>query len=361
MMSNVAVVTVIPHLKDIFPSENIEFYSRLMLTLPSLMIALLAPFLGHLIHRVGKKKSALVALFLFSVTGTAGFYLNTIESILLSRALFGLSIAILMIVSTSLIGDYFTEHKRHKFMGLQSAFTSIGGVLFVVGGGMLSDISWHYPFLIYLIGIFLLPFAYKFIKEIPKEQHEISSEVDQKVFFVYILAFIVMTIFYVLPTQVPFLMMNHFSASGTLTGTIISSAFVFHAIGSLLFAKLKKTYSFKTIYILGLFIIAIGFIFIGNITNIYYFFITAPMMGLGGGLIMTCTTAWMLSLVSAKKRVKSSGYLTSSFFMGQFFSPIFTMPIVATFGVQHFFIIFGSCILFIVSIFTLKNLLTNKL
>jgi MFS family permease len=137
MMSNVAVVTVIPHLKDIFPSDNIEFYARLMITLPSLMIAILASFLGHLIYKIGKKKSTLFALVLFGSTGTAGLYLNTIENLLISRALLGIAIAMLMIVSTSLVGDYFEGEDRHRFMGLQSAFTSIGGVFFVVGGGVL--------------------------------------------------------------------------------------------------------------------------------------------------------------------------------------------------------------------------------
>ena len=329
-----------------------------MITLPSLMIAFLAPFLGHLIHNVGKKPAAIFGLILFTLSGTAGFYLDSIESILFSRALLGIAIATLMIVSTSLVGDYFKDEARHKFMGLQMAFTSIGGIFFVVGGGILSDISWHYPFLIYLIGIVLLPFAIKHIIATPNHTLEQNDEADEKVFFIYILAFLLMSIFYVLPTQMPFLFMNHFGASGTLTGAIISSAFVFHAIGAITFAKLKKKYHFKHIYLLGLFIISLGFVFIGFIENIYLFFITAPMMGFGGGLMMTNVTSWMLSLVSHKKRVKSSGYLTSSLFMGQFFSPIITMPIVAIFGVQDFFIIFGGIILLvllIISFFTFQK------
>ena len=58
-MSNVAIVTMLPHLKDYFKDiSNIEFYSRLMLTLPSLVIAVgtqriwpaRAFTLGHLTH-----------------------------------------------------------------------------------------------------------------------------------------------------------------------------------------------------------------------------------------------------------------------------------------------------------------------
>jgi MFS family permease len=342
-MSNVAIVTVIPHLKDHFDYENIELLSRLMITMPSIMIALLAPFLGHIIHKIGKKVSAVFSLVLFGVAGSAGLYLNSMESLLASRALLGIAIAALMIVSTSLVGDYFSGEKRHKYMGIQSAFISFGGVLFVVGGGVLSDVDWRLSFAIYLIGFLLLPFVIKYLIEFKVDDNFLTSEEDlnPNLFKIYFLAFLLMVIFYVLPTQMPFLMINHFGASGTLTGAIISLAFVFHGLGALSFARLKKRFEFRRIYLIGMGIIGLGFIFVGLIENIYLFFLTAPILGFGGGLMMTNVSAWMLSLAHHTKRVKSSGYLTSSLFMGQFFSPIATMPIVAYFGVQDFFMVFG--------------------
>lgn len=347
MMSNVAVVTVIPHLKDYFQADNIELLSRLMLTLPSIVIAFLAPFLGHIVHKFGKKNSALFALLLFALAGTAGLYLETLNLILASRALLGVSIATLMIVSTSLVGDYFQGEKRNRYMGLQNAFTSVGGLFFVVGGGVLSDINWRYPFAIYLIGAVLFPIVYKFLVE--KKEDEIAQEqdiqIDGKLLPIYFLAFLMMIIFYILPTQMPFLMINHFNASGTLTGAIISSAFFFNALGAISFSKLKNRFEFATIYLIGLSVVALGFILIGLVREVHYFFLTAPMMGFGGGILMTTVTAWMLNRAHHTKRVKSSGYLTSSFFAGQFFSPIITMPLVSYFGVQHFFIVMGCIVI----------------
>ncbi|MBD3798097.1 MAG: hypothetical protein IE887_10310 [Campylobacterales bacterium] len=56
-----------------------------------------------------------------------------------------------------------------------------------------------------------------------------------------------MLIFYVLQTQMPFLIINHFGASGSLTGAIIATAFVANALGALSFSKLKKHFQYKTI------------------------------------------------------------------------------------------------------------------
>ena len=104
---------------------------------------------------------------------------------------------------------------------------------------------------------------------------------------------------------------------------------------------MKKRFTYIEIYLIGITIIAIGFVFVGLVDKLYLFFLTAPVLGFGGGIMMTNINAWMLSVAHHSKRVKSSGYLTSSLFLGQFFSPVLTMPIVANFGVQYFFIVVG--------------------
>ena len=171
------------------------------------------------------------------------------------------------------------------------------------------------------------------------------QELPKSLLPIYILAFLLMVIFYILPTQMPFLIMNVFHASGTLAGEIISAAFVFNALGAISFVKLKKRFDFKTIYMIGLSIVAIGFIFIGLVEDVRLFFITSSIMGFGGGVLMTTITAWMLSLAHHSKRVKSSSYLTSALFLGQFSSPILFHPFVSYFGVKHFFIVIGITII----------------
>lgn len=351
MMSNVAIVTSLPRFQEYFSHiKNIEFYSRLMLTLPSLTIGILAPFLGHFVFRFGKKSSAIIALAIFALTGSAGLFLEKIEYFLISRALFGIAIATLMIVSTSLIGDYFKDKARYKFMAYQSSFMAVGGVLFVLGGGFLSDINWRLPFGIYLIGFLLLPMAIYFLYEVPKDSilNEEETIISTKLFVVYFFAFFYMLIFFILPTQIPFLLIDHFHASGKVAGSIISLAFLANALGAISFSKLKVRFTYSSIYLIGLFVISFGFLSISLVNNIFLFYFTAPILGFGGGIMMTNITAWMLSRSSNKRRVKSSGYLTSALFLGQFFSPILFHPLVNYFGVQKFFFVIAISLLLIV-------------
>lgn len=359
-MSNVAIVTMLPHLKDYFKYvDNIEFYSRLMLTLPSLVIALLAPILGHFIFRFGKKKAVIIALFFFSLFGSSGLYLDSIENLLISRAFFGICVATLMIVSTSLVGDYFKEQDRHKFMGYQSAFMGVGGIFFVMGGGFLSDISWRFPFAIYLIGLILLPLVFFNLKEVKIEtdKKEEIGQISSNILFVYFLAFFFMLIFFILPTQIPFLIIEKFHASGSLAGTIIAAAFFCNALGAITFSKLKTKFNFPTIYLIGIFLMATGFSLIGLVSNVHYFFFTSPILGFAGGIMMTNVTAWMLSKTNHEKRVKSSGYFTSAIFLGQFLSPVVFHPIINEMNdIQDFFLLIGSFLFVIIFIFVLIKL-----
>ncbi len=350
MMANVAVVTVLPHLSTLFKEvPHIELLSRLMITLPSLAIALLSPVLAPLINRFGKQRSALLALLLFCFFGTAGLYLDSIYTLLASRFLLGVAIAIVMIVATTLVGDYFKAELRNKYMGLQSAFMSLGGIIFIIGGGWLSDLNWRLPFAIYFIGIVIFILVFKYLYD-PKEEHKLIEEeahlLNHNLWYIYLLAFILMLVFYILPTQMPFLIMNVFHANGSLTGAIIAMAFIFNAVGALTFVKLKKHFKHRTIYIIGMGVMAFGFMIIGHIHNVYLFFLSSPIMGLGGGILMANMSTWMLSVAHHTKRLNASSYLTSALFLGQFASPIATHSLVSHFGVQHFFIL-SAWLLFI--------------
>jgi len=356
MMSNVAIVTTLPYIKKYFNNvENIDFLSKLILTAPSLAIAFLAPFLGHIIHRIGSKKSTVIGLIMFSIFGSAGLYLNSIYSILISRVLLGIAIAVLMITATTFIGEYFIGEERHKFMGLQSIFIALGGVFFTVTGGILSDIKWRYSFGVYFIGLFVLYLIVKYIHKKDmldfKEIKEIGNNINVNLIHVYFLAFLLMLVFYIIPTQIPFLLMHKFKANGSFTSMIIANAFFFNMLGAFSFAKLKKRFHFFKLYLLGFLVMAIGFIGIGMIKSIYFFFITSSLTGFGAGILIPTIRSWLLHNAHYTKQVKASGYLTSSLYLGQFASPIVFHPFIDIFGIQRFFFIIGMIINVIIFFF----------
>ena len=100
---------------------------------------------------------------LYAVAGVGGFFLNNLYYILISRAILGISVGMSMTIVITLIADYFEGIERQKFVGLQIAFMSIGGILFIGFGGILADFGWRYPFLIYLFSLLVLPLTIIFL------------------------------------------------------------------------------------------------------------------------------------------------------------------------------------------------------
>jgi len=343
IMSGITIVSSLPLISHTFSNiENIEFLSKLMLTIPAIMIALFSPIAGHIVDRWGRLKPLYMGIILFIVGGSSGFYLHDFYTILVGRAILGLGVALIMTSSTALIGDYFDEETRHKFMAKQGMVVALGGILFITSGGLLAQVHWSYPFAIYFIPILFVPFLWKFLYEPKKHIPSEDLEVEVKLLPVYLTAFFVMVLFYMLPTQFPYLIMNTLGGKPQTIGFVIATAMTFNALTAMQYAKIKARFSYIQIFAVTFTLFALGLYIISQATSIAgLFFATAPI-GMGFGLLFVNTNAWFLSLVPAHKRGKAAGILTSSFFLGQFSSPILFEPIVSTYGIQTLFLIVSA-------------------
>jgi MFS family permease len=81
----------------------------------------------------------MLAIILFAVAGASGLVLDSLPALLVGRAALGIAVGAIMTVATALAGDYFAGPQRQAFMGRQGAFTGIGGLVFITGGGSSRD------------------------------------------------------------------------------------------------------------------------------------------------------------------------------------------------------------------------------
>jgi len=356
IMSGITIVSSLPLISHTFSDiPNIEFLSKLMLTVPSIIIALFSPIAGHIIDKFGRLKPLYIGIFLFIVGGSSGFYLHDFYVILVGRAVLGLGVALIMTASTALIGDYFDEKTRHKFMSKQGMTVGLGGILFITSGGLLAQIHWSYPFAIYFIPILFLPFLLGTLYEPEKHKHTEDLEVEAKLLPVYLTAFFVMVLFYMLPTQFPYLIVNTLGGKPQTIGFVIATAMTFNAITAMQYAKIKARFSYIQIFSATFALFGLGLFVISQASSIPgLFFATAPI-GMGFGLLFVNTNSWFLSLVPAHKRGKASGVFTSSLFLGQFASPILFEPIVSAYGIQGLFLIIAVLSILISVILLMKS------
>ncbi len=119
-------------------------------TLPGIV---LAPLLGILADRFGRKQVLVPAVVLFSLAGAACALARDFQTLLLLRFLQGVGGASLGSLSATLIGDLFRGHRQVSAMGYNAAMLSVGSAIFPSLGGGLALLAWHLPFALPILGL----------------------------------------------------------------------------------------------------------------------------------------------------------------------------------------------------------------
>lgn len=350
IMSVITISPALPQMSAVFSNvENAEFLVKLVLTLPALMIALFSPIAGRLIDRYGRLRILWASLVLYAISGSAGYYLDNIYHILLSRAVLGIAVGMSMTIVITLIADYFEGIERQKFVGLQIAFMSLGGILFIGLGGILADIEWRYPFLIYLFSLIVLPLSIIFLRE--PVAVEKSDQANQNIkapgiiWMLFINTMLMWIIFFLIPVQIPFHLNEMGIERNSLIGAAIAMSTAFSAISSISYSRIKNRLSFLTVFSLGYLLMAAGFICMA-IAETYVLVVVAMMLaGLGMGMMIPNTNMWVMKIAPPQIRGKEIGKLTTFWFLGQFLSPIIIFPVLKLFSLSSTFLLFAAFLL----------------
>lgn len=365
VMSVITISPSLPEMSTAFPEiANAEFLVKLALTLPALFIAIIAPFAGLLIDRYGRLKLLWVVLLTYAIAGSAGFFLTNIYHILISRAILGISVGVSMTIVVTLIADYFEGQERQKFVGIQVAFMSIGGIVFIGLGGVLADIGWRYPFLLYLFSLPMIPLIFFFLYE-PNLEHKKIDQIiklnpPRIIWLLLVNVMIMWILFFMIPVQIPFFLKAIGVEKNALVGLAIALSTAFSAISSFSYSRIKNKFSFFTIFSVGYVFLAISFGLV-SIAKSYLIVALAMMVGgFGMGMMIPNTNMWVMKVTSPEIRGKVIGGLTTFWFFGQFISPILLMPISNAFSFSEMFY-FGAAFLLLLSFgFLILHLINGK-
>ncbi|GAB4192110.1 MAG: MFS transporter [Roseiflexaceae bacterium] len=347
VMAGATIAPSLPAMQQHFAGvPNADVLVRLVLTVPAIAITIGAPLAGRLVDGLGRKPVLLAAMLLYGVAGAGGYLLDNLLLLLVSRAFLGLAVAGVMTANTALIADLFQGEARQRFLGVQSAFTSIGGVVFLLLGGWLADLSWRLPFLVYLASLVLFPFVLSSVPAAPREAPAPGEEGGalpwRGLLPVYLAAFGGLMFFYIIPTQLPFYLAERFDASPTTSGGAIALASGFGALGALCFPWVKARLSYLQIVAVNFATAGLSLAMIGLAPNAVLLVLGLVIFGLSSGLIVPNLHVWLTNLAPAQLRGRALGLLTAAIFLGQFASPIISQPLANAFGLPAMYLILGG-------------------
>ncbi|MCI0995072.1 MFS transporter [Pseudomonas sp. ICMP22404] len=332
VLGAVLLAPVLPRMQAHFAeTPGVAVLVPVALTLPALMIALLAPVAGVIADRLGRKPLLIGAMLLYTLCGVLPFWLESLPAIVISRAGIGLAEAAIMTCCTTMMGDYYSGARRERMFALQMVATSLAATIFIAVGGVLGEHGWRTPFALYGLGLVLLPLMAWLLWE-PRAREVAAATAARKAFPwrvlapLYGLAFLAGLSLFIVPVQVGFLLnLLHIDGSqqiGLTMGAnqlgVLAGALGFRLLNGVP-AHRKMLLAFATAGIGGALIAAAGshgLVVVAVLIN-----------GLGIGLMMPTLITWIMAQVDFHQRGRAAGGFTAAFFAGEFISPLAVLAI----------------------------------
>ncbi len=329
-----AIAPALPSMQDYFAEvKNVEYWVRLVLTMPAISIIAGGLLSGQLIDRIGRKPLLMGATVIAGLAGSAGFILDDIWTLLGTRIVLGFAVACTITSVTTLIADYYHDRTRSNLMGWQSTCIGITGVFLLGISGFLADIGWRLPFLLYLFPVLLVPFMGFWLFEPSAEPswktdaNDSSQQVQPSVWPIRILAIIYgaemlhMFLYYLTPVQMPFYLRESFDLPASRSGIAIATMTFSQATISSVYGKIKARLGFANILTVAFAIGAVGHAIVALAPNYWMIICGLSVSGLGFGMLFPNSKVWLSETVPADIRGRALGGLTTAFYIGEFLSP----------------------------------------
>ncbi|MCK0167256.1 MFS transporter [Jannaschia sp. S6380] len=367
-MTIMAGATISPSLpaveREIAAGPNGPLLARLVLTTPALFTAPTAALAGAAVDRFGRRKLLLVAIALYLVAGPAGWLVSSIWALLASRALLGVAVGIVMTASITLITDYYDGARRDEVLGRQAAFSGLGGIVFLLAGGLLADVSWRGPFAIYALVLPILILAWLHLPE-PERRAPQADDPNPvplargRVAGLAGLAFASMVIFYLVPVQIPFHLAEMGTSSGTLSGVAVAATKATGAAASAIYGRVARRLPRRIVFAATFGLMAAGYGIVAIAPTPLTVVAGLALFGCGFGLLLPGLNALAGDVATEATRGRVVGVMTTCLFMGQFASPLATQTLIASFGSNAAFAVGAGLLLALAAGFAARGPLAH--
>ena len=201
VMAGAAVAPALNAISAHFADAN-PLLIQFVVSMPALFIILTNLCFPMLCRVMRTRTIALCGLLLYVVAGSGAFFADNIAVLLVLRALLGVSVGMIMPLSTGLLAYYFPPEEQARLMGLAAAMNQMGGVVATFLAGMLAAVSWNYAFLVYLLGLIAVVLVMLFLpNERLSNKGGISLSLLKKFHPSVVGMFLVMILFFIYPTN----------------------------------------------------------------------------------------------------------------------------------------------------------------
>ncbi len=319
IMANAAIAPAISVISKHF-SEIDVIYVKMLITFPAIFIIPISLMSGKLVSKFRKKSLVTFGVIMYLIGGLGAFFLTDFWLVFGSRGVLGIGVGILTPLAVGLIADYYEGVERSKMMGYATSFNNLGGIIATVFAGFLSTIAWNYPFLVYILGFYVLYMIIRFLPRGEVSNAKDHSKLTVKVLLLGLSMAGIMIIFYQIPSHLSIYVFELGFGGGLTTGLLIAlvtlGAFVFGLVFHQLKMKLGSMLNFT-----GMLLLFVGTVIVYLTSSIVVLSVGLLLIGASLG-ILAPNIFLTATIVTKGDPTFSLGVIASVSFVGQFISPL---------------------------------------
>ena len=335
-LSAMAIVLLAPNLPALLQEfasvEHHEYWVPMVLTVPALCVALFSPMAGILGDRFGRRRLLLAAFLVYAVVGIAPVFLRDLGWIIVSRVAVGMAEAMIMVLSTTMIGDYFEGPARDRWLAGQTAMASISALLFLNVGGFLGRFGWRAPFWVYGSALLMFVLVLLFTWE-PARRDSPDAEIAQRdassagfpwLRMTGIIAITVFgsVLFYTAQIQSPIGLTQFGITDPARIGFLTSLASIGVPVGTYVYSRVGSKLPIASLLLIEFTLLAIGFLLMSRSGAPAGFLAGCFINQLGAGMLLPSLLVWAISGLPFEVRSRGAGLWTGAFSVGQFLCPV---------------------------------------
>lgn len=328
---------VLPTLKGEFAVTDAQV--GLVLTAYTAPGIVIAPFVGLLSDRVGRRRVLVPLLVLYGVAGAGIVLVQSFEQLLVLRFCQGIGASSLITLAVTLIGDYYEGRQRGEIVSVNSSAIGIGAAIFPGLGGVLVVLHWSAPFAFFGVAI-PIGLVALFVLDEPSVDRStsLSAYVDQllavvrnrRVLGMYAAALSTYVLFYggVL-TAIPLLLDESYGLTPPEIGVLLALTSVASASVASQNVKLSDRASVEVILGAAFLVFGVAFVGIWKTSSVYAIGAMLLLFGVGVGLTMPSIDRTLVTAVPGAQRASVMGLLSTMIWGGQTIGPV-VFPLLAT-------------------------------
>lgn len=366
MSSAAALMPVLSDIAKIY--EEYKNYVHLLLTIPPLMIMVSSMLVGSITKKITTKQTTIIGLLLIIISGVYPYFTDSFILLVLSRVIMGFGLGLITTISSSLPARYFNEGSDRDYAtGLQSAFSSLGGVLFSFLSGYIASRYWRGVFLVQFLNILPLFVVLLYMKpnfedkkeiDTDKKKEETSKVLVKEAMLITVLAFLSVVVNATYPLNMSLFVEQESIGTSEFTGVIASiNSFIGFIIG-MSFSRINNRLKGYTLSV-ALFIVSLSFITSASSVGKASFLIGSTLFGIGTSLIYPGFLTAIYKNIKKEDILPAIGMYTVAVNIAQFVSPfiINNISLLLGEGIRYKFIL-ASVIILILGVIIL--ILTKK-